>query len=192
MRASTFYEDTIMGSVTENLFHFQESTLFLSEPSIWRCNCGNAKYESNIYDHTNFRTIKCNCGHELTKSEFQTFVTRYRMLQKPEAIKRLGEKYDSEKPRMDLLLDFSRSFTALARLCTKGAEKYAPHSWLHVEDGEARYTAAMLRHLFVDEEYDKVEDGGIGELHDVCVAWNALTRLELKLRRLEETNANKT
>lgn len=91
-----------------------------------------------------------------------------------------GKKYDTAKPRMDLLLDFSRSLNAIAELCTIGAEKYTPHGWLDVEGGEARYTAAMLRHLFTDEEVD--DDTSV--LHDTAVAWNALTRLELKLRRI--------
>ena len=94
-----------------------------------------------------------------------------------------GMKFDNEKPQTDLLLDFSRALIEVAKLATFGAKKYAPHNWQFVENGEVRYTAALLRHLFEGQVKDIDEDTGLS--HDIAVAWNALARLELKLRRLE-------
>lgn len=55
-----------------------------------------------------------------------------------------GQKHDQGKLRFDLIDPW---FTRLmAEVMTHGAEKYAPNNWQHVEDFEARYTAALERH----------------------------------------------
>lgn len=100
-----------------------------------------------------------------------------------------GAKLDGNKPDMSLLLHFSFALTAVAEVGTAGAKKYTRGGWKFVEGGEERYTAALLRHLFIEEEHD--EDirewaGGEDILHDAQVAWNALARLEIKLCRLKE------
>ena len=56
-----------------------------------------------------------------------------------------GMKYDSDKPRMDLL--DPHAMEQLAKVLTFGASKYAAHNWrqgLH----KSRLLAAALRHLF--------------------------------------------
>ena len=68
-----------------------------------------------------------------------------------------GEKHDAGKPRYDLIPP--GVLWDLARVLTYGAEKYAPGNWAKVPDAEARYYAALMRHLeawrmgvVVDEE----------------------------------------
>lgn len=91
-----------------------------------------------------------------------------------------GAKLDAGKPDASLLLDFGLALTAVARVGTFGANKYTRGGWQQVPDGINRYTAALLRHLFAGR-YDPVDvDSGLE--HDAQVAWNALARLELKLR----------
>lgn len=56
-----------------------------------------------------------------------------------------GLKFDSDKPRMDLI--DSRAIFELAKVLTVGAKKYPAHNWragLH----KSRLIAAALRHLF--------------------------------------------
>ncbi len=56
-----------------------------------------------------------------------------------------GMKFDSDKPRMDLLPP--RAIVDVAHVLTFGAKKYAPGNWKRVENAEERYMAAALRHL---------------------------------------------
>lgn len=91
-----------------------------------------------------------------------------------------GAKLDAGKPDASLLLDFGLALAAVAQVGTFGANKYTRGGWQHVPDGINRYTAAMIRHMFAGR-YDPVDiDSGLE--HDAQVAWNALARLELKLR----------
>lgn len=92
-----------------------------------------------------------------------------------------GAKLDKGKPMAHLLLDFKRAIRGVLEVSTVGAIKYTQHGWVEVENGYERYTAALIRHLFADEEIDP--DSGL--LVDAQIAWNALARLELKLRRTD-------
>lgn len=93
-----------------------------------------------------------------------------------------GLKYDSGKPRMALVLgDFARALLEVGKVGTYGAQKYADSNWLQVENARERYSDAMLRHLLAEELEDYDEESGL--LHAAHVAWNALARLELQLRR---------
>jgi hypothetical protein len=97
-------------------------------------------------------------------------------------------KFDAGKNRLSLVLgDFARAIDAVGMVGTKGAQKYSDHGWLHVSNGIERYTDAMLRHLNKDHQGEFMDD----ELqlpHAACTAWNALARLELILRKVEEDN----
>ena len=100
--------------------------------------------------------------------------------------KQPGSKLDAGKVRMDLLFaDFPRALRAVAEVATAGAAKYTDHGWLQVPDGERRYTAALGRHL-LDEHCGETHDAGTGLPHAAHAAWNALARLELALRTLQE------
>lgn len=95
-----------------------------------------------------------------------------------------GAKTDAGKPDLSLLLLFGRALSEVGRVGTFGAIKYSRGGWQSVPDGINRYTAAMLRHVFA--ENDGAMDTDLPVLHAAQVAWNALARLELMLR--EEKN----
>lgn len=95
-----------------------------------------------------------------------------------------GAKLDAGKPDLSLLVMFGRALSAVGGVGTFGAKKYTRGGWQDVPDGETRYTAAMLRHLFAEDE--NAVDSDSGCLHAAQVAWNSLARLELYLRRKEE------
>lgn len=88
-----------------------------------------------------------------------------------------GRKYDGDKPRCDLLLDFRNALLAVADVTTFGAQKYRPHDWLNVPDGYTRYKAALVRHLLHEGPDD---ESGLDHL--AHLAWNALAVLELHIR----------
>ena len=93
-----------------------------------------------------------------------------------------GAKLDKGKNRLGLvLLDFGNALKAVGEVGTFGANKYSAHGWLSVPNGRERYTDAMFRHLFAGSEID--EDSGLA--HDAQTAWNALARLELRLRETQ-------
>lgn len=96
--------------------------------------------------------------------------------------KRAGMKFDTEKPRFDLLFaDMPLALEAVARVLTFGAAKYADGNWVHVENAERRYLAASMRHeiaLAKGEQHDP-ETGEHHLAHKLCCE---LFRLELALR----------
>lgn len=110
-----------------------------------------------------------------------------------------GAKLDAGKIDMSLLTLWPRALREVCRVGTLGAQKYSRGGFLQVSNGVIRYTAAMLRHLFkesyetydVDPFYDTQEGlawkGTIR--HDAQVAWNALSRLEVKLIEEEKQHA---
>lgn len=92
-------------------------------------------------------------------------------------------KYDGGKPALyrGLIDYFPRAITAVAEISTFGASKYAWKGWEGVEDGVARYSDAMVRHL-AKEAQGEVLDADSGLRHAAHAAWGALARLELMLR----------
>lgn len=96
-----------------------------------------------------------------------------------------GAKLDAGKPRLSMVLGgFSRALRAVGEVGTLGAIEYTDDGWTHVPNGEQRYTDAMLRHYF-DEQDKGLLDKKSGKLHAAHCAWNALARLDLLLRRQE-------
>ena len=106
-----------------------------------------------------------------------------------------GAKLDAGKPAVwrGLLDYFPRACIAVADVSTRGAQKYSWKGWEEVKDGEARYADALARHI-LKESIEGLYDVGPGGLRDVLhasqIAWNALARLELILRRLENASSN--
>ena len=87
-----------------------------------------------------------------------------------------GLKLDSGKPRIaDMVGDFREPLLEICKVWEFGANKYEESNWKKVEDGEKRYTNAMVRHLLA--EYDDPIDSESGLHHAVHVAWNAIARL---------------
>lgn len=97
-----------------------------------------------------------------------------------------GAKLDAGKPELDLLLDFGMALMEVGKVCTYGRKKYSKAGWLQVKDGEARYTAALLRHL-LKENYEEC-DADTDLLHAAHGAWNSLARLEKMLRKKGNIN----
>ena len=98
-----------------------------------------------------------------------------------------GAKLDHGKNRLGLIIGgFPRALWAVGEVGTYGANKYSDNGWMEVPDGVNRYTDAMYRHLFKEAMGEHIDDES-GLLHAAQSAWNALARLELMLREVEET-----
>ena len=96
-----------------------------------------------------------------------------------------GAKVDMGKDTFALSMGyFPNALAAINKESEFGAEKYSPFGWMKVKDGRQRYTEAMMRHL-LKEFSGELTDDDSGMQHDVQSAWNALARLELRLK--EET-----
>lgn len=94
-----------------------------------------------------------------------------------------GVKYDSEKPRVDLLIDgCPLAIEAISQVLTFGAKKYSDHNWQKVEGGEQRYKAAMMRHVLASTKGEKV-DSETGLSHLAHAACCVLFMLELELKK---------
>ncbi len=93
-----------------------------------------------------------------------------------------GLKFDSEKPRMDLLpMD---ALMEIAKVLTFGAKKYGDKNW---EKGIARgrLRAAQMRHDAAVEMGQEL-DPESGYLHVAHKACDVLMELALKLRGLDK------
>lgn len=97
-----------------------------------------------------------------------------------------GAKLDHGKTRLGLVLGgFPRALQAVGEVGTFGAKKYTDRGWLDVPNGQQRYTDAMLRHL-MQEFKGELIDPETNLIHAAQTAWNALARLELLLKELEQ------
>ena len=100
-----------------------------------------------------------------------------------------GAKLDAGKPRLGLVLgDFGNALLAVGEVGTFGAAKYTEHGWLAVENGEARYTDALYRHM-MKEGVGETADKDSKLHHAAHIAWNALARLELQIRKATNEQA---
>ena len=102
-------------------------------------------------------------------------------------LKTPGSKADEGKAPIlqGLLQYFPRALKEVALVSSAGAKKYSWKGWEKVPDGPSRYGDALGRHLLA-EAVEGQFDGDTGLLHSAQVAWNALARLELLLREIEE------
>lgn len=92
-----------------------------------------------------------------------------------------GAKLDHGKNRLSLVIGgFANALWAVGEIGTFGANKYTDNGWISVENGQERYTDAMLRH-FLSEMQGEVYDPDSELYHAAHTAWNALARLELML-----------
>jgi len=97
-----------------------------------------------------------------------------------------GAKLDNGKILAGILQQWPRALTAVLEVATFGAQKYTRGGWMHVENGVERYTDAMFRHLLAEPLEPVDPDSGLS--HEAHAAWNALSRLELKLTDTERKN----
>jgi hypothetical protein len=80
---------------------------------------------------------------------------------------------------------FPLALAEVARISEKAQEKYPSYdNWQRVENGFERYTEALGRHLLAEGGQERDVESGM--LHAGHAAWNALARLELKLRAGEK------
>lgn len=98
-----------------------------------------------------------------------------------------GAKLDAGKLRPWLFYSgFARALEEVARVTTKGAEKYTPNGWCEVENGEERYMEAFARHMVALGKGEIMDDGpkGLGPdiYHKASMIWNLLASFELELR----------
>jgi len=97
-----------------------------------------------------------------------------------------GAKADKGKVRMHLITGgMARAITEVAKVGTFGANKYSDGGWVFVPDGFNRYEDAQQRHAalrHMNEEFDSES----GLLHLSHEAWNALAKLDLYLREIQE------
>jgi len=91
-------------------------------------------------------------------------------------------KHDQDKPMMDLVLDgLPNALLAVGTILTYGYKKYGgKHGWKALDDAEARYKAAMLRHELA-RSTGEVLDPESGYPHRWHIACNALFLAELEI-----------
>ena len=89
-----------------------------------------------------------------------------------------GIKYDSEKPKMNLLPP--KAIVEVGKVLTFGAQKYGPENWKELEDLQNRYTAGALRHIFAHMDGEKLDpETGLSHMaHALCCL---LFKLEIEL-----------
>lgn len=88
-----------------------------------------------------------------------------------------GIKYDGGKPQLGLLPPLA--ILAIGRVLTFGAIKYSPDNWRRVDNAKARYTDALLRHVFAWMRGERV-DPESGEHHLAHAATCILFLLEFE------------
>ena len=96
-----------------------------------------------------------------------------------------GIKYDSAKPRMNLLPP--KAIMEVSKVLTFGAEKYDAENWRKLDDLQNRYTAGALRHIFahMDGEKDDPESNISHLAHALCCLLFKL-EIELENAKIEE------
>ena len=106
-----------------------------------------------------------------------------------------GIKYDSAKPKMNLLPP--KAILEVAKVLTFGAEKYDAENWRKLDDLQNRYTAGALRHIFAHMDGEKLDpETGLSHMaHALCCL---LFKLEIELEdgeskkeELRETDTTK-
>lgn len=103
-----------------------------------------------------------------------------------------GIKFDGDKPRLaEMIIDFREPLLALCKVWEFGANKYSKSNWKLVDNGETRYTNALIRHLLAEEKDLRDDESGL--LHASHIAFNALARLKFILDKdVEIIDENKT
>ena len=101
-----------------------------------------------------------------------------------------GIKYDSAKPKMNLLPP--KAILEVAKVLTFGAEKYDAENWRKLDDLQNRYTAGALRHIFAHMDGEELDpETNLSHLaHALCCL---LFKLEIKLEeRIKEEESRET
>ena len=93
-----------------------------------------------------------------------------------------GIKYDSEKPRMNLLPP--KAIVEISKVLTFGAAKYDAENWRKLDDLQNRYTAGALRHIFAHMDGEELDpETNLSHLaHAMCCL---LFKLEIELENAQ-------
>ena len=94
-----------------------------------------------------------------------------------------GIKYDSEKPKMNLLPP--KAIVEISKVLTFGAAKYDAENWRKLDDLQNRYTAGALRHIFAHMDGEELDpETNLSHLaHAMCCL---LFKLEIELEERAE------
>ena len=101
-----------------------------------------------------------------------------------------GIKYDSEKPKMNLLPP--KAIVEISKVLTFGAAKYDAENWRKLDDLQNRYTAGALRHIFAHMDGEELDpETNLSHLaHAMCCL---LFKLEIELEeRIEKERPRET
>lgn len=156
--------------------------------------CGIAVREGqNIFTTSAIEGITCPACYAALKERSKAAMSFADLDEKaPDGLDQheAGAKLDAGKPRLTLVLGgFARALWAVGEVGTFGAKKYTDNGWMEVQNGIERYSDAGLRHflkLMMGEEKDS--DSELDHLaHE---AWNALAKLELRLREIQNAQEN--
>lgn len=96
-----------------------------------------------------------------------------------------GIKYDKDKPRLaEMFIDFKEPILKMYEVWEFGANKYGLSNWKSVEEGKKRFTNALIRHLFAEDE--NLYDDETKLLHASHVAFNAFARLKFVIDEIRK------
>lgn len=88
-----------------------------------------------------------------------------------------GTKFDDGEPRIgEMIKDFKEPLLEVCKVWEFGTRKYAKSNWKKVENGEDRYTNAMMRHFLEEDDEGVDPETQIGPY--AHLAWNALARIK--------------
>jgi hypothetical protein len=136
-------------------------------------NCNNCGYYDDVTEQcfvTADHTIKHNMLCHLWCPQ-QNLQTSIRVIND-------GKKYDTSKPRWDLLpLELIEK---TVDVLTFGAKKYGPNNWQSVDNANERYYAALMRHITAWRK---------GELNDPETGISHLAHATCNLLFLYELNS---
>lgn len=91
-----------------------------------------------------------------------------------------GLRYNEGKPRFDLIEP--AALEMLAKVFSKGAEKYGAHNWLKGMDW-SKMDASLQRHLSAWRSGED-KDAETGLPHMVHIAWNAMALLSYEIHNI--------
>ena len=104
-----------------------------------------------------------------------------------------GIKYDSAKPKMNLLPP--KAILEVAKVLTFGAEKYDAENWRKLDDLQNRYTAGALRHIFAHMDGEELDpETNLSHLAHAlcCLLFKLEIELEERLKEKESREADST
>ena len=145
---------------------------------IGRINCDECGKELDIEDSIETVDYDIVCT---TCSIFPNYTQGFKI--KEESKVEIGIKYDNNKLRLDLIPP--ETIEEAAKILTFGSKKYGDWNWSKVENGENRYYAALLRHLFEHKKGNKYDDE-TRELHLSHVLTNAIFLLYYELKEVNK------